>query len=95
MSAIDLPLARSVAHKIYIANLRCEDPEVLGLSLQDHVAVPHAHGVEPSEVIVDSSSELADQSCKLRVRVSAVTAENPLVHDVPKLAQAVIDAHEN
>ena len=89
---INRALARSSARKIYVANLRGEDPETLGFSLQDHIDTLAVHGVDPTLVIVDSSSEFSDQPCTIRTRVTAVTAENPLVHDVPKLTQAVIDA---
>ena len=85
-------MALSDARKIYIANLRPEDPETLGFTLQDHVDALRAHGVEPTDVIVDRASQFAHQACQLPTFVASVTANNPLVHDVPKLTQAVIDA---
>jgi uncharacterized cofD-like protein len=92
---INRALALSGARKIYVANLRPEDPETLGFTLQDHVDALRAHGVEPTDVIVDVGSEFADQPCQIRTFITSVTAKNPLVHDVPKLTQAVIDACAN
>jgi uncharacterized cofD-like protein len=85
-------LARSAARKIYVANLRQEDPETLHFSLQDHLDALRTHGVHPSEVLVDSASEFAAQPCGVPTRVVSLTTRNPLVHDVPKLRQAVFDA---
>lgn len=89
---INRAMALSQARKIYVANLRPEDPETLGFSLQDHVDTLRAHGVEPTDVIVDSACEFAHQPCSVSTLVTSVTARNPLVHDVPKLTRAVIDA---
>jgi uncharacterized cofD-like protein len=89
---INRALALSPARKIYVANLRPENPETLGFSLQDHVDTLRAHGVEPTDVIVDEASQFAAQPCCVHTFVTSVTARNPLVHDVPKLTQAVISA---
>jgi uncharacterized cofD-like protein len=89
---INRALARSPARKIYVANLRPENPETLGFSLQDHVDTLRAHGVEPTDVIVDEASQFAAQPCSVHTFVTSVTARNPLVHDVPKLTRAVITA---
>lgn len=89
---INRALSRSGARKVYIANLRPEDPETMGFSLQHHVDALCAHGVQPTEVIVDSASDFAAQACHIPTRVASLTTRNPLVHDVPKLMQAVIDA---
>jgi len=89
---INRALATSRARKIYVANLRPEDPETLGMSLQDHVDALLAHGVEPTDVLVDTASDFSTQACSLHTFVTPLTARNPLVHDVPKLTQAVIDA---
>ena len=89
---INRALAVSLARKVYVANLRPEDPETLDFSLQDHVDALRAHGVEPTDVLVDSASPFAAQACQIHTTISPLTARNPLVHDVPKLRQAVIDA---
>jgi uncharacterized cofD-like protein len=88
-------LALSTARKIYVANLRPENPETLGFSLQDHIDTLHAHGVDPTDVIVDAASQFAHQTCSVHTFVASVTARNPLVHDVSKLTRAVIDACTN
>lgn len=88
---INQALAASPARKIYVANLRGEDPETRGFTLQDHLDALRAHGVEPTDVLVDAASQFAAQSCATRTFVTSLTAENPLVHDVPKLTSAVID----
>ncbi len=88
---INQALAASTARKIYVANLRPEDSETLGFTLSDHIEALRAHGVEPSDVIVDAASQFAPQSCEIPTLVTSVTARNPLVHDVPKLARAVVD----
>ncbi|MBW4029529.1 MAG: YvcK family protein [Acidobacteria bacterium] len=90
--AINRALALSRARKIYVANLRPEDPETLNFTLQDHVDALRAHGVEPTDVLVDQASQFATQTCRIDTRVVNLTTRNPLVHDVPKLRQAVIDA---
>ncbi len=92
---INRALALSDARKIYVANLRPEDPETLGFTLQDHVDALRAHGVEPTDVIVAADSQFAGQPCQIPTFVTSLTAKNPLVHDVPKLTQAVIDACAN
>jgi uncharacterized cofD-like protein len=89
---INHAIAASRARKIYVANLRPEDSETLGFGLQDHIDALRAHGVEPTDVIVDSASQFANQPCQVRTYVTSVTGRNRLVHDVPKLTQAVIDA---
>ena len=85
-------LRRTRARKVYVANLRPEEPETLGFTLQDHVDALRAHGVEPDEVLVDSASPFARQPCAVPTVVASLSARNPLVHDVPKLRQAVIEA---
>ncbi|HEY5304550.1 MAG TPA: gluconeogenesis factor YvcK family protein [Acidimicrobiales bacterium] len=89
---INEALAQSAARKIYVANLRPEVPETLKFSLQDHVDALRAHGVTPTDVLVDASSLFAQQSCDVHTFVTSLTARNPLVHDVPKLTHAVNDA---
>ncbi len=89
---INSALALSPARKIYIANLRPEDPETTGFTLQDHIDALRAHGVVPTDVIVDANSRFAAQTCSVHTLVTPLTAKNPLVHDVPKLSRAVIDA---
>jgi uncharacterized cofD-like protein len=83
-------IAGSRATKVYVANLRRQVPETGDYTLQDHVDALVRHGVQPDLVLVDQRSEFAAQPCSLRVVTSDVAGENGLVHDVQKLAQAVL-----
>jgi uncharacterized cofD-like protein len=89
---INSALALSAARKIYVANLRPEKPETIGLSLQDHVDALRAHGVDPTDVLVDAHSQFAQQACSLHTIITPLSERNPLVHDVSKLTSAVLDA---
>jgi uncharacterized cofD-like protein len=83
-------LAGTSARKIYVANLRAQEPETSGYSLKDHVDALLRHGVVPDVVLVDQNSLFADQACSVGLLVSDVARENGLVHDVQKLARAVV-----
>jgi uncharacterized cofD-like protein len=84
-------LAGTTARKIYVANLRPQPPETSGFALQDHVDALCRHGVRPDVVLVDESCTFANQPCSLPVTVAKLAGQNGLVHDVQKLAEAVID----
>ncbi len=83
-------LAGTSATKVYVANLHPQIPETAGFTLQDHVAALLHHGVTPDVVLVDEISIFAGQPCSLRVRVGDLSGRNGLVHDVQKLANAVV-----
>jgi uncharacterized cofD-like protein len=85
-------LARTPARLVYVANLRPEDPETVGFTLQDHLDALSDHGVRPDLVIVDVASPFARDACDVHTVITSVTSRNPLVHDVPKLRQAVMNA---
>ncbi len=89
---INRALARSRARRIYVANLRAEEPETKGFSLQDHLDVLERHGVHPTDVLVDDASPFAQEPCSVHTIVTSLTSRNPLVHDVPKLRAAVKEA---
>jgi uncharacterized cofD-like protein len=84
-------LAATDARTIYVANLRTQVPETEGYTLQDHVDALARHGVVPGVVLVDASSSFASDPCSIEVRVHDLTGRNGLVHDVQKLAGAVLD----
>ncbi|HVB50271.1 MAG TPA: gluconeogenesis factor YvcK family protein [Acidimicrobiales bacterium] len=84
-------LAGTKATKIYVANLRTQYPETDGFTLQDHVDALARHGVVPDVVMVDSSSTFASGACTLPVALVDIVTDNGLVHDVQKLAKAVLD----
>jgi len=83
-------LAGTRAKKIYVANLRPQRPETEGFTLQDHVDALERHGVVPDLVMVDESSTFGNEHCMLPLSVVDIAAENGLVHDVQKLATAVL-----
>lgn len=84
-------LAGTKAKKIYVANLRAQLPETEGFTLQDHVDALERHGVLADLVVVDEASTFGNDGCTLKTRVVDVASANGLVHDVQKLAQAVLD----
>jgi uncharacterized cofD-like protein len=84
-------LAGSRAKKIYVANLRAQIPETEGFRLQDHVEALLRHGVVPDLVLVDERSSYANDACSLETRVRDLSDRRGLVHDVQKLAGAVLD----
>jgi len=82
-------LAGTRATTVYVANLRPQEPETAGFDLQDHVDALARHGVVPDVVLVDERSTYGADPCSARVVRASLTGENGLVHDVPKLAEAV------
>jgi uncharacterized cofD-like protein len=85
-------LAVTRARKLYVANLRPEVPETSGFTLHDHLDVLQRHGIRPDLVLVDVASPFANHTCNVSSLVRSLTGRNPLVHDVPKLRAAVIEA---
>jgi uncharacterized cofD-like protein len=83
-------LSGTRARKVYVANLRPQVPETEGFTLQDHVDALERHGVAPDVVLVDKRSLYATQPCSLKVRAADLSGRNGLVHDVQKLAEAVV-----
>lgn len=83
-------LAGTQARTIYVANLHEQVPETSGYSLPDHVDALHYHGVNPHVVLVDNHSAFATQACSPPKVVADIAREDGLVHDVQKLAKAVL-----
>ena len=83
-------LAGTSARKVYVANLRPQYPETAEFTLQDHVEALGVHGVVPDVVLVDERSEYGRQSCSLATVVADLAGDNGLVHDVQKLARAIV-----
>ena len=83
-------LAGTKARKVYVANLREQVPETEGFTLQDHVDALAVHGIAPDVVLVDAGSAYAHQPCSLVVHTRDLAGVNGMVHDVQKLAEAVI-----
>jgi uncharacterized cofD-like protein len=84
-------LAGTQAKKIYVANLHAEIPETEGFRLRDHLDVLGRHGVHVDLVLVDERSSYANDPCAVETRVRDLSDRRGLVHDVQKLAQAVLD----
>jgi uncharacterized cofD-like protein len=84
-------LAGTRAKRIYVANLHPELPETEGYTLQDHVDALIRHGVMVDVVLVDQRSSFADDPCPIDTRVCDLADERGLVHNVQKLAGAVLD----
>lgn len=84
-------LAGSRAKKIYVANLHAQIPETEGFRLGDHVEALLRHGVVPDLVLVDERSTYANDPCTIETRVRDLSDRRGLVHDVQKLAGAVLD----
>jgi len=84
-------LAGTRATTIYVANLRPQIPETEGYALQDHVDALERHGVVADLVLVDERSSFASDSCKVATRVRDLATSNGLMHDVQKLAAAVLE----
>lgn len=83
-------LAGTKAKKIYVANLRAQIPETEGYTLQDHVDALERHGVAADLVLVDERSSFANDSCKVPTSVHDLATANGLMHDVQKLATALL-----
>lgn len=83
-------VAGTRAQRIYVANLRPQVPETANFTLQDHVDALHDHGVWPDTVLVDERSDFAHQPCSIAVVRADIAGDNGLVHDVQKLARALL-----
>jgi uncharacterized cofD-like protein len=88
---ISQALAGTKAKKIYVANLRAQIPETEGFTLQDHVDALERHGVVVDFVLVDERSSFARDSCTVTIHVRDLATSNGLMHDVQKLASAVLE----
>jgi uncharacterized cofD-like protein len=84
-------LAATAGTKVYVANLRGQVPETEEFTLQDHVDALTRHGVIPDVVLVDAGSRYANDPCSIDARVVDLAGRNGLVHDVQKLAKAVLE----
>jgi uncharacterized cofD-like protein len=85
-------LAGTTAKKIYVANLHPELPETEGFTLQDHLDALERHAVSVDLVLVDERSSFANDPSSIDRQVLDLSGKNGLVHDVQKLAVAVLEA---
>ena len=86
-------LVKTVAHRVYVANLRPQPAETAGFDVADHVAALQAHGVTVDTVVADCSSiDLGDtERLGVRVVVAELAKANGLAHDPGRLAQVLAD----
>ncbi|MDQ1375487.1 MAG: hypothetical protein QOJ09_2825 [Actinomycetota bacterium] len=87
--AIRAALSASTAQKVYVCNLRPQDPETTGYDVAAHVAALAAHGVEPDVGLSDPDGEVAGGHVPLRWVERPLARPDGLAHDPAKLAQAL------
>jgi 2-phospho-L-lactate transferase/gluconeogenesis factor (CofD/UPF0052 family) len=85
-------LAGTRALKVYVANLHPETPETEGFTLQDHIDALERHGVNVDLVLVGERSSYASDASSVPTHVVDLSGANGLVHDVQKLAMAVLES---
>lgn len=83
-------LAETRAQKVYVCNLRSEEPEAKGYDVADHVAALIDHGVEPDVVLCDETAMPVGRPRVHWVR-RQVAGPGGLAHDPVLLAAALDD----
>jgi uncharacterized cofD-like protein len=81
---------RSPALRVYVCNLRPQDPETASFDVAMHVEALVAHGVEVDRVVCDSSG-IAVGSPSVPVVDAPLTRPNGLAHDPVRLASTLSD----
>jgi len=87
-------LQESPAQKIYVCNLRPQDPESAGYSVQDHVEALLRHDIPIDLVLCDLSQGMVLGVPPRRVVEWELAGRNGKVHDPEKLADALWRAFE-
>lgn len=87
--AIRDALQQTAAQKVYVCNLRPQDPETTGYDTAAHVAALMAHGVEPDVGLGDPDGEVAAGEVPIRWVDRPLARPDGLAHDPGKLAQAL------
>ncbi len=77
------------AQRVYVCNLRPQDPETAGFDVAMHVAALLAHGVEVDRVVCDSSGIAVGRPAVPVVDV-ALARPNGLAHDPSRLAETLV-----
>ena len=77
------------ARRVYVCNLRPQDPETAGFDVAMHVAALLAHGVEVDRVVCDSSGIAVGRPAVPVVDV-ALARPNGLAHDPSRLAETLV-----
>jgi len=81
---------RASAQRVYVCNLRPQDPETAGFDVAMHVAALLAHGVAVDQVVCDSSG-IAVGTPAVPVVDVALARPNGLAHDPSRLAEILVD----
>jgi uncharacterized cofD-like protein len=94
-------ITKSTAQKVYVCNLRPQEPETAGYDVAAHVEALVAHGIDPDVVVYDAKALPAGQpgqpgqpgahgGQRLRAIEADLTGTGP-GHDPAKLAKALAD----
>lgn len=79
-------LAGTRASRVYVCNLRPQDPETAGFSVADHLDALRRHGAAFDEVLWDQSAGMVLGDPRFPVRAELLAGSNRLVHDPGLLA---------
>lgn len=83
-------LAKTKAQKIYVCNLRPQEPETRNFSVSDHIDALERHDVVVDIVLADDTSGLEVGVPVPYVKMVPLVGSNTLVHEPGKLAQALL-----
>jgi uncharacterized cofD-like protein len=81
-------VADTGARRVYVCNLRPQQPETAGYDVAAHVAALRRHGVDP-DVVLCHPGALAVGAVDVEVVEAAVAAESGLAHDPERLGAAL------
>jgi uncharacterized cofD-like protein len=87
-------IAAAAAQRVYVCNLRPQLPETEGYDVADHLAALRRHGIVVDVALVDRASDLTVGEPPHDgpvIVAAALTAQNGLVHDPGRLADALAD----
>ena len=84
-------IARTTAQRVYVCNLRPQEPETAGYSVGDHLAALGRHGIHVDVVLVDAASPMPRGVLDAAVLERPLSRENAPVHDPSRLADALSD----
>ena len=79
-------LAATAAQRVYVCNLRPQEPETAGYDVERHLMALARHGVEVDVVLCDTSAGMEIGQARFPVRDELLAGSNRLVHDPSKLA---------
>ncbi len=83
-------IASSSGRRVYVCNLRPQDPETGGYDVADHLAALVAHGIPVDAVLCDSTSiPLGDIPAGVEVVDLRLARPNGMAHDPARLAVAL------